>query len=377
MIDKSVKVFSAGDYWQASYYDSTGKRKGKTLGPKSEMSKAAAKRAAGELAEQLAREPGRREVGRAPQLGPWLESYFKLRTDLSDASIVNHRSAATRLREFFGDETRMDKITRARAEEWRAWLSTDRKRSKKGEPVAISAYTQHKIVSVARQIFGWAVDTDVVAVNPFDKVKVSAPRIVKEWRYVSDDETAKIIDAAPSAGWRCLIALCRWAGLRRGEAMRLTWDRIDWQARTLTVVPPGSTETTKASYRVVPIQPRLYAVLEAAYDAAPEKQPMVCPISPNNVEDDVRALVLRAKVAPWSGKPLHTLRKNLVTDWMAQHPPLSVAAWLGHDVQVAANHYHQVKDETIAKVTGGESELDALRAEVARLKSQLQQGAIS
>jgi len=43
------------------------------------------------------------------------------------------------------------------------------------------------------------------------------------------EELDKLLDACHNVGWKMLIALCRIAGLRRGEALRLLWSDINWE----------------------------------------------------------------------------------------------------------------------------------------------------
>jgi hypothetical protein len=70
----------------------------------------------------------------------------------------------------------------------------------------------------------------------------------------------------------------------------------------------------------------------------------------NNVERDADAIIQRAGLAPW-GKPLHTLRKSLESDWLGTHPVLDVTKWLGNSPDVARKHYHQSLPETVRRVT--------------------------
>lgn len=369
MIDKTVKPSSAGDYWQAVWYDSRGKRCRKNIGRRDEMSKRQAQKVCGDLAESFGIERNRRDVGQSPMLGPWLTTYTKLRTDLCEASLVWHRLVVARLKEHFGDDTRMDKITRAGADEFVAWVS-GLKSERTGETIA--AFTAHKYVTVAKEIMGWALRHDAIPINPFDRVRMTAPKLAKAWPYITPDQTQAMIEAAPDHSWQCLIALARFAGLRRGEALRLTWDKIDWDKRIITVQPEGDEITTKQNQRHPPISPVLYAVLRDAFEAAPERAVRVCNLSNRNIERTMERIIKRAGLEPYA-KPLHTLRKCIETDWLATLPVLDVVGWLGNSPDVAAKHYNRTTPETIARVTGGDSEVDRLRAELAELRKRMDQ----
>ena len=63
-------------------------------------------------------------------------------------------------------------------------------------------------------------------------------------------------------GEKTLIALCRLAGLRRGEALALPWSAIDWEKRWLTVFA-----TKTGAKRIVPIEPKLHGILKDAAES--------------------------------------------------------------------------------------------------------------
>ena len=71
-----------------------------------------------------------------------------------------------------------------------------------------------------------------------------------------------------------LIALCRLAGLLRGEGMDLTWSDIDWEKHRLTIIAEKI-----GRRRVAPIEPKLYQLLLDAFDQAENGDERVCAIS--------------------------------------------------------------------------------------------------
>lgn len=376
MVDKTVSLVSNGEYWCAQFYDERGRRRQRSLGPKSTLSQREAKRACAELAESFARDASRRNAPKGGVLGPWLDHYLTLRTDVGDATLVWQRNVVAKLKEFFGENAKMEDITRARAAEFQAALPSMRRVYTKKDGTKVkkpfSDFTIHTYLVIAREVFGYALRLDATPINPFDRLKIRTPKLDKEWSYISHEQAESMIEHADDHAWKCLVGLCRWAGLRRGEARRLTWGDVKWDARVLRVKPVGNRRTTKQGLRDVPIQPRLMRVLQAAYDAAPEGATRVCPLSNNNVERQIRTLAKRAGVT-LDDKPLHTLRKNLETDWLAEHPVLDVTAWLGNSPTVAAKHYNRTKPETLARVTGEQTEVDRLKAEIAALKAKMGQ----
>jgi len=95
----------------------------------------------------------------------------------------------------------------------------------------------------AKAIFKQAVEDDLILFTPCDRLRSSAPNPVKNWPYVSWADFEKLIAACANQRWRCMIAVCRLAGLRRGEAASLPWAAVDWEKRRLTIYAE-KTETT-------------------------------------------------------------------------------------------------------------------------------------
>lgn len=346
--DPGVHLCSNGAYWQYWFWDSSGRKVIKSLGSKADWPKRSALAECNRLAAELATSPGKRDVRESPTLGPWLDRYAQLRTDLAENTADLHRQTAALLREHFGADVRIDRIKRDDAAGFVAWLS--RRKKPRGEEL-VTESTVRKHVTISKVIFGHAVRLDLVPFNPFDREKSSAPKVDKDWRYVTVEETDRILETCPSDGWRVLTGLCRFAGLRLGEALRLDWPEVDWDDRSLTVKTERGHETTKQRRRVVPITPKLHAILLAAFEAAPPGARSVVGIGGDNHRRDFAVIARRAGLTPW-GKPFHTLRKNCETDWLAKFPVMDVCDWLGHDPTVAREHYHQTRRDTFQAAAG-------------------------
>jgi integrase len=126
----------------------------------------------------------------------------------------------------------------------------------------------------AKTAFNHAVREDLIMFNPFDRLKGNAPEPDKDWKYVTLEELGRLLDACPGMGWRMLIALCRLAGLRRGEALDLTWSNVGWQKHRLTIIAEKTGQR-----RVTPVEPKLYELLLDAFDQAENGVEQVCAIS--------------------------------------------------------------------------------------------------
>jgi integrase len=342
-INSTVTLSSNGRYWQALYYDSIGKRRAKSLGPKKKLSRRQAKVACDRLAAELCLNPGRADSRHSPTLERFLDRYIDNRTDLKPATKDLYRQTKDYLLMFFDADLRIDRISRAMASDWRAAIANGRVvLNKKGKKIVEASLCIH--VRNAKTMFNHAVSEDLILFNPFDRLRSNAREPDKSWKYVSIEELDKLLDACPSSGWRLQIALCRLAGLRRGEALNLTWADIDWDRRRLAVFAEKTSRR-----RIVPIEPKLYQLLLDAFAQADEGEKHVCPISRHGLWRNFQVYRKRAGLPQWKDA-LKVMRRNCETDWAQVYPQHAVSTWLGHGIEVSARHYLQVPEELYDKV---------------------------
>ncbi len=203
----------------------------------------------------------------------------------------------------------------------------------------------------AKSIFKQAAEDDLLIFNPFDRLKVRPPKPDKNWHYVTLGQLDRLLDACPSLGWKMLISLCRLAGLRRGEALDLPWSAVDWHSRILTVFA-SKTERHGGNKRVVPIQPKLLALLTDAKANAPPEEDRICGgVSRHCLWRNFQVIRKHAGLAHWEDA-FQVMRRNCETDWAQHFPQYAVSEWIGHDITVSAVHYLAVPMELYQKVTG-------------------------
>ena len=366
MQDTQVRVKSNGDYWQAWWTDSAGRRRVKSLGPKSRVTRREAGRQCAALLADMARAPGLRDVGRSPTLGEWCDRYLGYRVgDLAASTMAIHRLTVKLLRGHFGEKRKLDRITRGQAADWRAALLR-----RMGEA------TVAKHCRVAKVILNTAARHDLVAMNPFDRLPSSGPTVEHEHCPLTDDMVSDVLEVAGEvAVW---VAICWYAGLRKMEAYRLTWRDIDWAGNRLTVRPPGGKVTSKSRRREVRVECELMQILLNEFDRADRHAEYVVRArgKANTVTRHLQAAADRAGV-PIKGLTLQALRRCRDTIWHNRYPAYVCAAWLGHSEQVAMKHYLTVPDELYEETS---SEAGAVNdthllpkalAEIRRLKAEL------
>ena len=223
-------------YWVIRWYDAAGKRRSRHLGRADRLSRRQAENLRRQREAELRSNPARRNISRAPTVGSFLESYFAARvTELAPGSLVLHRQTGRYLQAFFGPDRRLDEIMRHDARAFKTALGAGdlmhaNKRQVKPGPVTVDLHIRN-----ARTIFNRAVADDLLEYCPFDRLG-STPLVSRDWHYVSAEEFAKLMEAAPSLAWRLLLGFGRWAALRRGEALNLRWRNIDWANNRLQVI---------------------------------------------------------------------------------------------------------------------------------------------
>jgi len=224
----------------------------------------------------------------------------------------------------------------------------------------------------AKTIFNHAVREDLVLYNPFDRLKGTAREPDKDWKYVTIEEMDKLLDVCPNWDWKLLIALCRLAGLRRGEALELAWSNIDWQNHRMTIIAQKT-----GRQRVVPIEPKLYELLLEAFEQAEEGDERTCRISKHCLWRNFQTIRKRAGLERWKDA-FKVMRRNCETDWAQRYPQYVVSAWIGHSIEVSARHYLQVPEELYEKVAAANRTQTATKtatkfdstAKVAKVKSR-------
>ncbi len=140
-----------------------------------------------------------------------------------------------------------------------------------------SATVVNTIRSLYRMIFDYAVANDHAQYNPV--VSVRLPKGLKRGKRVapSDDQIRKIFAAINQPfGFFPVFLLC--TGLRKSEALALTWDDIDLQSREISVTksidytvgakPQIKPPKTEAGIRTVPIIDLLYDRLRQEQQAS-------------------------------------------------------------------------------------------------------------
>ena len=266
-------------------------------------------------------------------LGVWIPQYLAERTDFKPAGRRGMEGTGKKLLAFFGADKRLRDITPEDASDWRASLS------KSG--LAIASVKSH--CTNAKRFLNRDREPRFAFGNPFKKLKGGTTAAENE-RYVTPDEAARVIEYLPTTQLRALFGLARWGGLRSpSETHAVCWAHVDWQRGRLTTPSPKTEHYGPAhASRVVPSDPRLMPLLQAAFDEAEEGEERIITLPSNSyIEAKVRAAIKAAEVRPWA-RIWQTLRVSCEIEWATQFPAFVAAKWLGHSPNVQARHYTNI-----------------------------------
>lgn len=160
-----------------------------------------------------------RQMRQAQTLSEFLDAFIARRTDAKPRTTCNLQVAAKRLTEFFGLDRAVDTINAGDADNWALDM--------RGR---YAPATVGRTVRRAKQFFRSAFRLKLVKENPFTDVKAPQQTNAARRFFITPEVIGRVIDAAPDAEWRVIIALSRWGGLRcPSEHLALTWADVDWE----------------------------------------------------------------------------------------------------------------------------------------------------
>lgn len=249
-----------------------------------------------------------RAKANAVHLGPFIDQYIDGRTDAKPSTIGNMKQARRALVEYFGADRRMDSITRGDADAYRLWLTTDGLRQsghgkgkgqKRGAGLAVA--TARRNCGRARQFYRAAIRSELLTRNPFDSMACSVRENRENMRFIDIPTVTRILEACDDQ-WKLIVLLARYGGVRcPSEIQPLTWDAIDFERNTITVISPKTAHHDGKGQRIIPLWPELRGPLLAAFNAAPEGSTHVITLpkaTRTNLRTQFHRILRRAGVAP-------------------------------------------------------------------------------
>ncbi len=281
-------------------------------------------------------------------VGPYITQYIEGRTDVVENTRIRLRNSATKIIGQLGAATSLSAVTPGDAQ--RAALALYK---------SLANSTAGKIVKDARQFFKAAVSDRLIIENPFAAVAGSSQHDTTREHYITRDDFQRLLEAAPSASWRALLALARFGGLRvPSEPLLLEWSHVNVEHGRITITA-RKTKKSKPT-RVIPLFPEIAPHLAELYDSLPDGSgPFVFVnhriTAAKTWRKQLQLIIDRAGLEHWP-KLWQNMRASCRTDLEARFPGFVVDAWLGHSAEVGRKHYTRVNDEhfqAACGVTGG------------------------
>ena len=263
----------------------------------------------------------------------FLTEYVSRRVDVKQATREVWRQIENNLLECFGGQRDLKTIDEPAAEDFKLFLQKKK----------LSSTTIAKRLQFARQFFKSAVKRKLIASNPFADVAGKAVPKTDRQRFVTQEETARLLEACPNTDWRAIVALSRFGGLRcPSEVLSLQWQWIDWEHGRMRVYSPKTEHHAGKAHRDVPLFPELRAILEEAWDLAPEGAVYVVGNDAYrkaadtatgwrncNLRTQFGRILKKAGLEAWP-RLFHAMRASRETELAAEYPIHVITAWLGN-----------------------------------------------
>ena len=214
---------------------------------------------------------------------------------------------------------------------WRLVKIQEKKFSRGGRGLALD-------VAILHRVFNTAVDCELVVKNPVRLEGRPGDAAEHGSQPFSGEQLTKLrVEAKEDL---LAFLLLRWTGLRGSDAVRLTWDEIDWEGREINRL------TQKRKKRVVlPIQQELLFALEAERNRRhpqPGDRILVNPATGTWMTRPrlyQRMLAVGRRAGVPDAHP-HRYRDSFAVDMLARGgSPYDVAKLLGDTVATIEQHY--------------------------------------
>jgi integrase len=239
-----------------------------------------------------------------------------------------------------------------------------------GEPVrALSDSTIRQVYTVLRAGLDGAVRDGLLARNPAAQIK--RPGVARtEAKHLDVQAVIKVLAAAQVSRYHPALALIAATGLRKGEVLGLSWDRLALDDGVLKVTDTlgrignrlSITEPkTARSRRTVPLNANVVAMLRKHRTAQLAERlragdqwtdsglvfttELGRPVDPRNL---LRVIEVAAKAAGVQNVGVHTLRHSAAVAWLEAGVHIkAVADLLGHSsIAITGDVYGHTSDDT-------------------------------
>ncbi len=281
-------------------------------------------------------------------LGAFIDNFIAAKQEVKPHTRLNFEQLKRWLVKYFDKQRDVAAIKAADATAFRSFMIE--------QGLAEATYRRH--LGRCRELFRWGIKRNLYhGSNPFADLSVTVRADKARQRFITRETADKLMDAAPDAQWRLLIALSRYGGIRvPSEALALTWGDVDFEHFRLRVPSPKTAHILGKECRFIPMFPELRQPLLDVFEQAEEGETRVITRyqggSTCNLRTHMTRIVHRAGLQMWP-KPFHNMRASRQTELAESFPLHVVCAWIGNSKAIAAEHYLQVTDAHFTKAIQG------------------------
>lgn len=284
-----------------------------------------------------------RETSEAATMGEFTQGYIDgLKATRKSATIEHLERCRTHLVAFFGHERDLATVTKADALAFREWLLA----------MGYSTNTVNRRIGRAKQFFQSAIDAELLSRgNPFKGQDTQVRPNEERFHFVERSDVEAILEAIPCPQWRLVVALARYAGLRRCELWTLCWSHINWERRRVLI------DSTKTGPRYIPLFVEIVPYLQEYQDSLPDGATDVVltrfpAAAASNIGTQFQRWCDAASVPRWV-KPFQNMRSSCEVDLNNQgYPQHTVCRWLGHSENTAFRFYLRTTDAEFCRAAG-------------------------
>lgn len=263
----------------------------------------------------------------------------------SESTLKKWRQTRDLLVDCFGSEKPIESFDETDGEGFRKWMEKRRiRKSVRNSSGRMMENSMRQRIANAKTFFAYACRKKKVEINPFQDEVSSTEETDNGKVTVPKDVIERVIAAAPNVQWKLLIALWRYAGLRKMEALQLNWSDVLWEKGMLQVRSSKTAHYARKKMRYVPIRDVEPYLRDAREHAKEGDERLITQYSPTmtGLNWPFRQIIESAGLEPWPGL-IKNLRMSCENDWIdaREAPDHVIAAWMGHSVKVQQSSYVQ------------------------------------
>ncbi len=337
-------VFRKQGVWWIDYYIN-GHRKRERIGPDKRLAETVHRKRKVEIAEGKYLDRQRPVTTTFDELA---EAYLPYARDQQQKrSWTRDRTSITTLKAYFGGK-RLAEVTPASIEQYRAWRRATI--SRRGIPVTPATINRElaclkRMFSVARKGL-FVLKGGVPNSNPVASISLERENNERD-RVLSRDEFDQLMAVAPGH-LKPILLTAYHTGMRRGEILGLTWDRVDLKASVIRLRPE---DTKTQEGRVIPLTKELTHILQQStiYLAEDGRRVLyVFTYGGKPIGSIRRAFETACQRAGITGAVFHDLRHTFVTNMRrAGVDYFRIMAITGHRTMEVFKRYHTIDQDDL------------------------------